>query len=184
MGAAGLRTLNSSFPSLLLPCPPARLAELRMQPWKSPSPKPCSRRVAQSQLSRTVSRQFLNISKDRESTTSLGNLCSAWSLSQQKYFQILRGISVWVQCLCSFLILLSPLHPFPDEFCSLPSSSWRESGIHVMVMRGCYWHRLCLAGICLLVNTGKIAMKRKELSCLPSLAFVYSWCYSGVVVPR
>lgn len=43
---------------------------------------PCSSRVAQSQLPSTVSRQLFNISKNGESTSSLGNLCSAWSLSQ------------------------------------------------------------------------------------------------------
>lgn len=74
---------------LLLPCPPACLSAsqagwIGMQLWRSASPNPCSSRVVQSWLSRTVSRQFFGISKDGESITSLGNLCNARSLSQQK----------------------------------------------------------------------------------------------------
>lgn len=37
----------------------------------------CSNKVAQSQLPKTMSRQLLNISKDVESTTSLGNICQS-----------------------------------------------------------------------------------------------------------
>lgn len=93
MGAAGLRTPNSGLSSLLQTAPALSSCQhlsitgwLRLE-WNSGGHLlqiPSSSRVAQSQLPRTVSRQFFNISKNEESTTSLGNLCSAWSLSQQK----------------------------------------------------------------------------------------------------
>ena len=41
---------------------------------------PCSTRATYSQLSRTMSRWFWNISKEGDSTTSLSNLCQ-WSLT-------------------------------------------------------------------------------------------------------
>jgi len=39
----------------------------------SPSPTPCRSRVTQTRLHRTFSRQVLNISREGDSTTSLGN---------------------------------------------------------------------------------------------------------------
>lgn len=56
----------------------------------------CSNKVAQSQLPKTMSRQLLNISKDVESTTSLGNICQSL---EWKNILVLRGnllcLSLW-----------------------------------------------------------------------------------------
>jgi len=42
--------------------------------WGSPSPTPCPSRVAYSRLQRTLSRRVLNISREGDSTASLGSL--------------------------------------------------------------------------------------------------------------
>jgi len=53
---------------------------------------PCSTRATSSQLPRTVSRQLLNISKDGDSITSLGNLCQRLlTLTVKKCFLTFRG---------------------------------------------------------------------------------------------
>jgi len=57
----------------------------------SPSPTPCQSRVAYSRLHRNLSRQVLNISREGDSTTSLGSLfqCSV-TLRVKKFFLVFR----------------------------------------------------------------------------------------------
>jgi len=84
---------------------------------------------------------------------------------ERSVFQFVSIASYSVRiCLLTCLILFSQLHPSLAEPCSPPFSPWGGSGTHVMVMWGCDWHRLCLAGIYPLVNTGKAAVKGKELT--------------------
>ena len=57
----------------------------------SPSPTPCRSRVTYSRLRRTLSRRVLNISREADSTTSLGSLfqCSV-TLRGKKFFLMFR----------------------------------------------------------------------------------------------
>jgi len=64
-----------SHPSNELSCPQNhRMLGVGSDLCGSPSPTPCRSRVTQSRLHRTLYRQVLNISREGESTTSLGNL--------------------------------------------------------------------------------------------------------------
>ena len=57
----------------------------------SSSPTPCQSRVTYSRLHRTLSRQVLNISREKESTTSLGNLFQgSVTLRVKKFFLMFR----------------------------------------------------------------------------------------------
>ena len=57
----------------------------------SSSPPPCRSRVAYSRLHRTLSRQVLNISREGDSTTSLGSLCQgSTTLRGKKFFLMFR----------------------------------------------------------------------------------------------
>ena len=68
-----------------------RLAELGKHLWRSSCPNPCSSRATQSWLPRTMSRQVLSISKNRDSTTSPGNLSQFWvTLTVKKCFLMFR----------------------------------------------------------------------------------------------
>jgi len=51
--------------------------------WESPSPTPCRSRVTQSRLHRTASRRILNISREGDSTASLGSLAQCSVTVQQ-----------------------------------------------------------------------------------------------------
>jgi len=69
---------------------------------------PCWSRVTYSRLHRTLSRQVLNISKEGDSTTSLGNLfqCSV-TLRGKKFFLMFRGnFLCFSLCPLSLLLLL------------------------------------------------------------------------------
>jgi len=53
----------------------------------SPSPTPCRSRVTHSRLHRTLSRWVLNISREGDSTPSLGSLCQgSVTLRGKKFF--------------------------------------------------------------------------------------------------
>ena len=57
----------------------------------SSSPTPCQSRVTYSRLHRTLSRRVLNISRDRDSTTSLGSLFQgSITLRGKKFFLMFR----------------------------------------------------------------------------------------------
>jgi len=57
----------------------------------SSSPTPCQSRVTYSRLHRTLSRRVLNISRDRDSTTSLGSLFQgSINLRGKKFFLMFR----------------------------------------------------------------------------------------------
>jgi len=78
--------------------------------WGSPSPTPCPSRVTQSRLHRTLSRRVLNISREGDSTDSLG------SLGQGSV--TLRGKKFFLGCSWSFLC--SSLCPLP----LVPKATW------------------------------------------------------------
>ena len=60
---------------------------------------PCSGRAAESWLPRTMAKQLLNISKNGESTTSLGNLCQCLvTLTLKKVFPDVKRESSVFQC--------------------------------------------------------------------------------------
>ena len=69
----------------------------------SSSPTPCQSRVTQSRLHRTLSRRGLNISREGDSTTSLG------SLGQGSV--TLRGKKFFLMCPCSSAPLGKDAHP-------------------------------------------------------------------------
>ena len=99
----------------------------------------CSSRATHSWLARTMSRQLLSISKDGDSTTSLGNLCQC-SVTPvvTKCFPMFRGN---LQCfgVCPLplvlsvgtteksLALFSSWHPPFRYLCPLIGSSWAFS---------------------------------------------------------
>jgi len=56
----------------------------------SSSPAPCQSRVSQSRLHRTSSRQVLNISREGDSTTSLGSLFQGSVTLRVKFFLMFR----------------------------------------------------------------------------------------------
>jgi len=66
---------------------------------------PCSSRTTYSQLPRTVSRWLLNISKEGDSTASLGNLCQC-SVTAKKCFLMFRG-NLLCLSLCPLPLVLS-----------------------------------------------------------------------------
>jgi len=73
---------------------------------------PCSSRATQSCLLRTMPRWLLNISKDRDSTTSLDNLCKGLVTHAVKdYFLMLRG-SLLCFSLCLLLNIFKYLYTF------------------------------------------------------------------------
>ena len=88
--------------------------------WDHLVQTPCQSRVTQSRLHRTLSRQVLNISRERHSTTSLGNLfhCSV-TLRGKKFFLMFRQIF-----LCFSLSLLPLVLSLGTTEKSLASSSW------------------------------------------------------------
>jgi len=58
---------------------------------RSPSPTPCQSRVTYSRLHRTLSRRVWNISREGDSTTSLGSLCQgSVTLRGKKFFLMFR----------------------------------------------------------------------------------------------
>jgi len=60
----------------------------------SPSPTHCPSRVTQSRLHRTMSRRVLNISREGDSTASLGSLCQgSVTLRGKKFFSCPTGTS-------------------------------------------------------------------------------------------
>ena len=68
-----------------------RTVEVRRDLWRSPCPTPSSSRDTYSRLPRSVFRRLLNISKDGDSATSLGNLCQcSVALIVKKCFLMFR----------------------------------------------------------------------------------------------
>ena len=73
----------------------------------SSSPSPCQSRVTQSRLHRTASRQVLNISREGDSTTSLGSLFKgSVTLRGKKFFLMFRRNFLCLS-LCPLPLVLS-----------------------------------------------------------------------------
>lgn len=160
----------------LLPVPQHhRMAEVGRPPLQTTCSNPCSSRATQSRLPRTTSRWFLKISMEGKYKNFLGSLCQrSITHTVKKCFLMFRwnllcsGLcpsplvhSDIVSCpalSCYLCFIHLPLSPA----CSPPAPG--EGQALVMIMRGCYWHRLCPAALCLLANMGKVAVKGKELT--------------------
>ena len=81
------------------------VAEVGTDLWRSSGPIPCSSRVSYSRLPRTMTSRISNISKDGDSTTSLGNLfqCSV-ALTVTKVFSCAQ-VSFHVFLICAHCLL-------------------------------------------------------------------------------
>jgi len=66
----------------------------------SSSPTPCQSRVTQSRLHKTASRWVLNISREGDSTTSLGSLCQGSVILRVKKFFLMFSWSFLCFSLC------------------------------------------------------------------------------------
>jgi len=76
--------------SLLMLSQNHRMLGVRRDLCGSPSPTPCPSRVTQSRLHSTLSRRVWNISREGDSTTSLGNLFQGSIILKGKFFLIFR----------------------------------------------------------------------------------------------
>ena len=107
--------------------------------WKGPlgpRPTPCQSSVPQSRLHRTMSRQVLNISREGDSTTSLGSLCQgSVTLRGKKFFLLFSWNFLCFMAHCKLLILLVNLMElyFMDLF--------------KMCFEGFFWHTAFLIGL-------------------------------------
>ena len=101
---------------------------------------PCQSRVTYSRLHRTASRRVLNISRDGDSPTPLGNLlqCSI-TLRGKRFFLMFRWNFLRFSLCPSSLVLQTPCSPAtpPNNDTHLTGTTWqRERLIHTV-----YFHR-------------------------------------------
>jgi len=75
--------------------------------WGSSSTTPCRSKVTQSRLHRTVSRQVFNISREGDSTTSLGSLCQCSVTLRGKKFFLMFSWNFLCFSLCPLPLVLS-----------------------------------------------------------------------------
>ena len=86
----------------------------------SPSPTPCWSRVTQSRLHRTASKWVLNISREGDSTASLGSLCQGSVTLRGKKFFLMFSWNFLCFSLCPLPLVLS----LGTTEKSLAPSSW------------------------------------------------------------
>ncbi|KAM6336809.1 coiled-coil domain-containing protein 30 [Alca torda] len=82
-----------------------RLAGVGRDLWRSSHPTPCQSRVTQSRWHRNASGRVWNVSRDGDSTTSLGSLCQgSATLTAKKFLLVLRWNFPW-SSLCPLPLL-------------------------------------------------------------------------------
>ena len=142
---------------------------------------PCRSRVTQSRLHRTLSRWVLNISREGDSTTSLGSLCQgSITLRVKKFFNVFRGNFLCFN-LCPLPLVLSlgtTAHTQPVtiglqcEYCKPLAKSVQLHELQRRYTEGSHW--VCGQLLCENVMFGS-KLLRKLFGCVKKARKPFLW---------